>query len=120
MTIRDKASGETGALTFTGYFTGELSAHRIELENHFTGPTEQKIDLGHHIYDVTLGAFSPPGPPRTSRGASSGAPARGAFSAHVNVYHNPEPSALILAALGALGGAAALRRKGSWWNWMAF
>jgi hypothetical protein len=90
--IRDKATGLLGALTFTGTFNGTLSSKSAAVTLNPTSPASQTLHLGHHLYKVSLDQFSPPGPP--------GSHSAGAISAHVAVQNNPEPSSLILAALG--------------------
>jgi hypothetical protein len=101
--IRDDESKLLGAVTFTGELNGTLSKSSASIRNTFTSPLTQTLHLGHHIYEVTIGAFTPPGVP--------GSKDFGSISAHVTVRHNPEPAALALAAVGLPFAALALRRR---------
>lgn len=101
--IRDQQSGLRGAVTFSGVFSGTLSAHSASIKNLFTSPTTEMLHLGHHIYTITVGHFSPPGPPNS--------PNLGGIGAHVSVSNNPEPSALVLAGVGVPLFGLMLRRR---------
>jgi hypothetical protein len=104
--IRDVASGVFGAVTFTGVLNGTLARHSAHVSNTWTSPTAVALHLGHHVYDVSITSFSPPGIPGSRPGA---------IGVHVRVRDNPEPAAVVLAALAvpALVLAARRRRRAS-------
>jgi hypothetical protein len=95
--VTDVASGQSGVASFNGELNGTLNTHSSLVMNTFLGPTSQMLALGKNLYNVALTAFVPPGPSTTH--------ASGAISALVGVEPNsvPEPSALVLAALGLAG-----------------
>jgi hypothetical protein len=102
--IHDKQFNIDGAVTFSGFFEGRLSKDSSLLHYDLISPRTQTLHLGHHVYDVTLTNFTPPGPPRST--------SLGGFTAFVRVAHNPEPASLVLAALAApLAGLPLLRRR---------
>ena len=81
-----------------------LSSESASVHFDLLSERTQKLHLGHHVYEVTLGNFTPPGPPHSSQ--------LGAFTAFVKVSHNPEPASLVLAALAVpLAGLPLLRRR---------
>jgi hypothetical protein len=108
LNLTDTASGATANMTFTGFFSGTLSATSANIANTFTGPTTFSQTLGGHVYTVTIGAYAPPGPPTASNA--------GSISAHVGVdeftppgpgpgptpgpSNAPEPSTLLLSGVG--------------------
>jgi hypothetical protein len=100
LSLTDTDSGKSANLTFSGVFNGTVSATSANITSTFTGQTTQMVKLGNNTYTVTLGPYAPPGPPTATNA--------GTISAHVDVNggsignnHNPEPSALILAGVGA-------------------
>jgi hypothetical protein len=113
LTLTDLASGASGTLTWTGKLTGTFSATNSNLTNFFTSPITQTLVLGQNLYTVSIGQYSPPGPPTAGNSGSIGA--------HVNVTSNggggiqstsPEPSTLVLAGLAlSVGGGAAWRKR---------
>jgi hypothetical protein len=101
--FHDEASGQDMQMKFNGVFNGTLSAHsgHITVDFDTNTPATQSRDLGHHLYTVTLHP--------QDLGAPGG---RYAFTASVRVQHNPEPSTLLLAAVGApLFGLTLWRRR---------
>jgi PEP-CTERM motif len=114
LTLTDSASGQAGTLTFTGKLTGTFSASNSDLTNVFTSASTQTLDLGGNTYKVTIGPFSPPGPPLASS-------TPGSIAAHVEVTSDsgggvgvqdvPEPSTMLLAGLGGLSFLGAAWRK---------
>jgi hypothetical protein len=107
ITLVDGDSSKAGSLTFSGEFNGTVSAKSSKITNTFTGLTTQSIHLGAHTYTVTIGPFSPPGPPTASKS--------GAISAFAQVTvdggQTPEPSTMVLASLGLAGFGAGWWRK---------
>jgi hypothetical protein len=71
--LTDETSGQTGTLTFTGAFSGTLSASSANISNQFTSSTTGTVVLGDNEYTVTIGDYSPPGPPGISNAGSIGA-----------------------------------------------
>jgi hypothetical protein len=112
LTLTDKDSGASGTLTFSGTLSGTFSASNANVTNEFTGDLSQTLTLGSHLYTVTIGPYSPPGPPSASNA--------GSIAAHVDVQgiqasESPEPSTMVLGCLGltALGGAVWRKRRGA-------
>lgn len=95
--LTDAASGKSGMVSFQGELNGTISAKSALLTNAFTSGMAQSVVLGANLYTVALGSFAPPGPPTANNA--------GSISAMISVHPNtvPEPSAMVLAALG-LGG----------------
>lgn len=90
--IHDLTDKKTGTLTFTGELNGTLNAKTSDLTLTWDAPS-QNLHLGHYWYDVTLHSLNPGGVQPTGSVEK--------MYATINVHHNPEPSSLILAALGA-------------------
>jgi hypothetical protein len=98
MSLQDLASSQGGTVSFSGFFSGTLTANNANIKANFTSPTTQTLTLGGNTYTVTLGTYSPPGPP--------GAANAGSLNAVVTVTPGdtggghtsatPEPSTLIL------------------------
>jgi hypothetical protein len=105
LVLTDLASGKAAHMTFSGFFSGTMSATSANIGNTFTGVTTETVSLGGHTYTVTMGNYSPPGPPTASN--------PGSISAHVGVDevkgppivtgNAPEPSTLLLACFGLSG-----------------
>jgi hypothetical protein len=123
LTLTDSTSGNSGTLTFAGKLSGTFSVGNSNITSVFNSPTEQKLTLGDNVYDVTIGPYSPPGPPSASNA--------GSIAAHVDVLplsgggggpppggggggisDAPEPSSILLSCLGLtfVGGAAGRKR----------
>jgi hypothetical protein len=101
----DADSGQSTTLTFTGELNGTATAGSSILTNTFTGQVTQQAVLGNHLYTVTAGKFTAPGPPGSINAGSISAHA----STVITVATLAEPSSL---ALGCLGAAAfGLRRS---------
>jgi hypothetical protein len=104
--LQDKDSGQSGTLSFTGEFNGTISAESTRIANTFTGKTTQTLVLGDHLFTVTIGPYSDAGPPGAVNVGSIAARADVTVS---SIFHLPEPSAFVLASLGA--GGFLLRRR---------
>jgi hypothetical protein len=109
LTLTDNASKATGNLVFTGTFDGTVSGQSSHVMNTFTGQTTQSIVLGGNTYTITIGPYTPPGPPSSANAGSISATAK--VSTTGSSSGSPEPSSMLLAGLGVslLGGA-------SWWK----
>jgi hypothetical protein len=99
LALTDNDSHQAGTLTFTGVFNGTISAQNSNITNTFTGPATQKLLLGHHLYTVTIGQFTPPAPPGSVNSGSISATAQVSVNP-VPVSQTPEPSGVVLAGLG--------------------
>ncbi len=109
LTLTDTASGATGTATFNGKLGGTFAKDSANITNTFSSPTTQTLFLGNNSYTVTIGPYSPPGPPDSTN--------FGSIAAHVDVStlgttsSAPEPSALLLGLFGLSGAGAASWRK---------
>jgi hypothetical protein len=114
--ILDAASGKSGSVVFHGTVDGSMWTGSpdtgmgiVQLHVGFTGPTQQSLQLGNHLYKVSIAPFnfsnfSAPVPTVT---AYQNVP----ISVQV-VSTAAEPSTLALAAVGLAGlGARAWRRR---------
>jgi hypothetical protein len=115
--LTDLASGQSTHMAFTGFFSGTMSATSANIANTFDVLATATATLGGHVYTVTMGNYSPPGPPTASNA--------GSISAHVGVDevpnpppppppppgNAPEPSTLLLSCLGLSGLGMAGWRK---------
>ncbi len=109
LNLTDTASGQTGTLTFSGKLGGNFSKSSANITNAFNTPTVQTLFLGGNSYTVTIGPYSPPGPPDSTN--------LGSIAAHVDVSSispassAPEPSTLLLGLFGLSGAGAFSWRK---------
>ncbi len=104
--ILDRGSRLYDNFWFEGVIQGSISATDAQISNTFVGGNTKTFLLGRTQYDLTAD-FEPPGPP-------GGPP--GSVTVHVHATRfplrdTPEPSTLLLAAIGSVGGFA-----GAWWN----
>jgi hypothetical protein len=100
--LEDLASKAIGNVTFSGFFSGMLTANNANIAANFTSPTTQTLNLGGNTFTVTLGTYTPPGPPGAINAGSLNAvvsvtPGNG--GGHTSGGGAPEPSTLILASL---------------------
>jgi hypothetical protein len=111
LSITDSASGQTGTATFAGKLSGSFSKDSANITNAFIGATTDTLVLGGNTYKVTIGPYSPPGPPDSTN--------LGSIAAHVEVTAgtgvisnvSPEPSTLLLGLFGLTGAGVFTRRK---------
>jgi len=107
MSLHDLSNSQSAKLSFTGVFNGSASMTSAQVMNTFTGMQTQTVTLGLDQFTVTIGPFLPPGAPGSggfggmgasvtvqTQSDSTGFPTSGPPS------HAPEPSSLLLAALG--------------------
>lgn len=99
--LTDKSSGLSEYVSFGGALNGNLWNNGSTLSPTFFGPLSKSVDINHHLFTVTFESFTPP--------AGLGHP--GQFVFDVNVQHNPEPSTLVLAGIGAPLFGLYLRRR---------
>ena len=115
LTLTDLTSGTTGSLTFTGVLSGQLTASSSLITNAYTGLTTQQLVLGNTVFTVSIGSYTPPGPPDASNLGSIGAHTTVTVSHITPVEFMPEPGTLTLSLLGlaAVGvGRRWLPRRG--------
>jgi len=111
--LQDAASGESASLLFKGKFTGGLSKSNVGLKLDWTNDgefqSEYVVTLGGNTYTVSVGAYTPPGPPSNAN--------LGSIGAHVEVtpgqiQKSPEPSTMLLGCMGLAGmGLAGWRKR---------
>ncbi len=113
LTITDNTSGDSGSADFSGKLSGTFSAGSSNLTAVFSTPITKLLDLGGNEYTVTIGPYSPPGPPSASNAGSIAAHVDvKALNGTIGVNDVPEPSSIVLGCLGFsfLGGAAGRKR----------
>ena len=109
LTLTDLASSTSGTLTFTGTLSGKLTGSSSNITNQYTGLTTQQLLRGDTLFTVTIGAYTPPGPPGSSNSGSIGAHTVVKVSHIIPVQTLPEPGTLVLSLLG-VGAFGAGRR----------
>jgi hypothetical protein len=124
LTLTDGPSGQSSVLSWLGKLSGTFSKDSSNITNAFdpNSPLTRTVTLGNDIYTVTMGAYSPPGPPSASNAGSIGAhvdvvaaggpgPGPGPGPTPGPVEESPEPSTLLLSGLGlSFLGAAGWRK----------
>lgn len=100
LTLTDLTSGTTGSLTFTGLLSGQLTASSSNIANTYTGLTTQQLILGNTVFTVSIGSYTPPGPPDSTNLGSIGAHTTVTVSHITPVEFMPEPGTLTLSLLG--------------------
>jgi hypothetical protein len=127
LVVTDTASGNSASYTFNNTLGGTVSGTNANVTTSlplfhgsvtmngktasFIGPNAPPVTLGGNSYQVTIAAYTPPGPPNASNA--------GSLAAHVIVTNGtivtatvPEPSALVLSGLGlSLAGLATWRKR---------
>jgi len=107
--LLDTTSGASGTLAFTGELNGTASSLSSLIRASFTGDTTKELILGQSRFTVTIGPYTPPGPPGSS---NSGAISAFAQVSVTNIQKTPEPSTLVLACIGvSCAGYRAWRRR---------
>lgn len=117
--VRDD-SGQAGSLIFRGTFSGVVESGINELRHEFVGSTTGTLNLGKHLYTVTVGPARLPDIVFTQDEwgewwwAQTTPEQAGEIDAQVEVAdapNAPEPTTLSMAGLGLLGAAAARWRR---------
>jgi hypothetical protein len=110
LSLTDSASSQSGTLTFSGKLSGSFSKDSANITNQFNTPTVQTLFLGNNSYTVSIGPYSPPGPPDSTN--------LGSIAAHVDVSSigpagnpSPEPSTLLLGLFGLTSAGVLSWRK---------
>lgn len=98
--LSDHSSGLSGFVTFSGDLEGTIWKGGSSLSPQFVSKTET-VDIDYHVYTVTFESFTAP----------QGLDHPGKFVFDVSVQHNPEPSSLLLAGIGAPFFGLVLRRR---------
>jgi hypothetical protein len=106
--LQDQDSQKSGTVTFTGEFNGTLTAESSNIKNTFVGQTTQTLVLGDHLYTVTIGPYTPPGPTGALNVGSIAARAEVSVS---TIFHLPEPSSGALALFAVCGWLIGRRRR---------
>lgn len=98
--LTDAASGANDNLSFSGAFSGNITANSANVQLAFNQPTSEMVTLGGTQYKVVVGSYTPPGPPGVVNSGSLNAfvtvtPVNG--NGHTS--GTPEPAALTLVCL---------------------
>lgn len=100
MKLTDAASGANDNLSFSGSFSGNITASSANVQLSFNQPTSEMVTVGGNQYKVVVGSYTPPGPPGVVNSGSLNAfvtvtPVKGGGG----IASVPEPAALTLACL---------------------
>lgn len=112
LALRDVDSAAVGLFSFTGTLSGQVSSNGTTSGSSFGNPfvaSSQTQNIGGTPYTVRIlpsKAFSAPGSP-----PSGGTGLSGMFSLNVTDGAVPEPSSIVLMALGGLGVFVGSRRR---------
>jgi hypothetical protein len=109
--LTDDVLHASGMLTFTGMFSGTVTATTAAITNVFEGPTAQTLTLGNHRFRVTMGQYFAPGGPGGATGSihagvqvqtlSQSGGGQGQGNGQGSQQHNsPEPTCLVLCGIG--------------------
>jgi hypothetical protein len=104
--LTDSAAQQSGTLNFSGTISGSLTASSSSLNVTFTQPFTQSINLGQHVWTVSI------------RPTMLGLPIPGSPAAQISalvsvagVTETPEPSTLVLGGIACAGLVLAARRR---------
>ncbi|HVS37660.1 MAG TPA: hypothetical protein VMS17_19010 [Gemmataceae bacterium] len=105
--LKDTNSGDPGEFDFTGRLSGSVSTGGVSLSSIFDDPQTVHETLGGHDYAVTIGPFtSPTGDSRGSVSMGVAIDAATTAPPPPPIGKAPEPSAVLLGALGASAAAS--------------
>ncbi len=104
LNLEDLASQATHTFAFTQQLDGTLSSYTVKALT----PLTQSFTLGKSLYTVALDPLPPLTPSPAGQTCGNGVHAE--VSVEPPAAHNPEPTTLVLAALGMAGGGLFLRR----------
>jgi hypothetical protein len=112
VTLKDLASGTSGKLTFTGVVNGQLNTEKSSVSVTIDSLNAiQTLALGAHVFTVTLDTTVPPAEPGNQNFGSIGGHIK-VEGGGGGIEHTPEPSGIVLSALGlSCLAVAAWRRK---------
>jgi hypothetical protein len=101
LTLTDFNSSKSDNLTFSGAVTGAVTGDSSNVQLSFTSPTTQIVTLGGDKYTVTVGTYTPPGPPGESNygGLNAFVTVTQSSSGGGGISSVPEPATLTLAGL---------------------
>jgi len=110
LSANDNGTIFSAPLTFMGKLGGSFASDSSNITNTPGPNSTQSVTLGSYTFTVTVGAYTPPGPPNQTL--------TGALGAHIDVStvtlseQAPEPGTMLMSCLGlGLLGGAAWRRK---------
>jgi hypothetical protein len=98
--LQDLASKATDTLKFSGNFSGIISGNYTNVQFASTSALSETVTLGGNKYTVTLGNYTPPGPPGVVNSGSLNAfvtVTPGSGGGHTS--GTPEPASLTMACL---------------------
>ena len=120
LVLTDAATGQTNngiggnlqPLSFGGKLSGTFSDKNSLVTNQFGGFITQEVTLGANTYTVTIGPYTPPGPPNANNQIVGSI---GAFvdvePAVIDTKNAPEPSTMVLSLFGLTTVGAGWWRK---------
>jgi hypothetical protein len=127
LVLTDSASGKQATYVFQGQFGGNLSAGNSKITStilggsvttsqgtlSFNGSDAPEVSLGNFNYTVNLDSYTHPGPPSENLPGSLGGTVN-VTTLTTSVSSSPEPSALLLSAVGlSFVGVATWRKRRS-------
>ena len=115
LVLTDAASGQSNILnpmSFAGKLSGTFSDKNSLVTNQFSGFLTQQVTLGDYVYTVTIGPYTPPGPPNVDNQVvgSIGALVE-VEPAVIDTKNAPEPSTMVLSLFGLTTMGAGWWRK---------
>ncbi len=115
LVITDVASGQSNLLNplnFAGKLSGTFSDHNSLVTNQFSGLLTQQVTLGDNVYTVTIGPYTPPGPPNVDNQVVGSIGALVSVEpAVIETKNAPEPSTMVLSLFGLTTVGAGWWRK---------
>ena len=111
MTVTLTEGKAHGTASFTGHLWGSLSSTSADVTGTFSGKTTQTVQLGAHLYTISIGPFL--ALQYSAHGVGNLGGDTGSVNATVTIRSAlaPEPSSLLLAALAAGAFVTARQRR---------